>query len=183
MNNFNFQTEIQKIIENKQLAEVRFRDVPGEFKVAFILNINAEFITLAEVDNLGELDGIGMYFFDQISSINTSTLYLNRLKKNVTASVWEEAMKSIAGVTDFSFSGLAAFLEKKKKFVEVAYEADFMPVGKIVGYDNQALSFIEIDELHTQPIAHTVILLSAITRMSLDTPYIRDIETSLNKRL
>lgn len=184
MKNFNFQNELKNLIEKQKLVEIRFRELTGDFKVAYILNANSEFITLAEISDHGELDGVCMYHSDEICSFSYETFYLNKLEKKVNPSALKQALKDIEKVKDFSFVGLASAFEDTDTIVEVAYEADSKPAGKIIGHDENTLFLVELDDEFKGPqgfLAYTLINLSTVTRMSLDIPYMRDIATSLKK--
>lgn len=181
MKNFNFQTELQKIIEKKQLVAVRFKRTPEEFKVVYLLDANDEFTTIAEIDNRGELDGVCMYHSDEINSVSTYSQYLSKLEKKIDPSTLKRVLSTIENVKEFSFTGLASAIENTDTLVEVEYENGFRPVGKITGHDEQALFLTEFDDESKEPLAHFLIKFSAITCMSLDIPYMRDIVASLKK--
>lgn len=179
MKAFSFKSEIKKIIDTHQLTAVRFVNAPDEFRVAYIINANPHFTTLAEITNKGKFDGISMYLTSEISSLSTNTPYIDQLAQKVEASVLIDVLKIVNPVKEFSFTGVAAVFKGSDTLIEVEYETDFRPIGKIGGYDDQALLLFEYHEKHRGPIAHLLIKFSAITRMSIGIPYMRNIDASL----
>src|SRR6185369_4558171 len=136
MKNFNYQDELQKIIDNKQLAEVRFHSNPGGFKVAYILNTNAKYLTLAEIEPKATLDGVCVYLMTDVYSIKVGTTYVNTWSKKITdESQYEQALKDIEGITDFSFEGFISRFENTDTLVEILLENTETLAGKIVAHD------------------------------------------------
>jgi len=174
MNNFNFQNELQKLVESKKLIAVRFRSVPEEFKVAYILNANSEFTTIAEITDTGGLDGVSIYPSDEISSLGFKTEYLDELETKVDPSTLNRALANTATVKDFSFKGFAAAFANTDTLVEVEYETDFRPFGKITGYDDEGLYLEECDDEFDTSLASFLIKFPAVQCMSLDIPYMRE---------
>lgn len=180
MQKFHFQNEISKLVENKTLTAVRFKKTPGEFKVAYLIDVNTEFTTLAEIDERGELDGVCMYRSEEISSFSTHTQYMSKLEEKIDSSLLEHALEKIEKVKEFNFRGFAKAFENTDTLVEVEYQTNFGPAGKIIGYDEEALLLHELDE-HDGVISHALIKFSSITCMSIDIPYMRVIVASLKK--
>lgn len=181
MKTFSFQDELQKIIDGKELTAVRFYVTPEEFKVAFVLHSDQEFTTLAEINELGEFDGVCMYRTEIICSWSTDTPYLNKLKKILNPSALDQAVKDISPVKEFTFHGFVAAFENTNTLVEVAYKGNFKPAGKIIGHDEHALALVEIDENYTDPIAHSLIHFASVVRLSIDIPYMRETAAAFQK--
>lgn len=175
MDKFNYIDELKKIATNKQLVEVRYVDRPHEFHVAYILDANEEYLTLAEIDQECNFDSITIYRAESIRSIKTETSYLKKLAMKVSPGVYEKALKNIENLKTFSFEGFCAAFEGTNTLVEVACVNEDTLTGKIVGYDKEGLALNEYDGKQVGVVGYALVSFPTIDWLSVDTPWLRNI--------
>jgi hypothetical protein len=184
MKNFSYHHELQKIIDNKQLSEVRFYSNPGKFSVGYILSANDEFLTLAEIDPKVHLDGVSVYRTEDVCSVKVETTYLGKFGKKIkNDSLYQQAIKSTEKMKKFDFEGFISTFIHTDTIAEIHTDNTESLAGKIVGYDGEVLAIDEFDDKGRHS-ARTYIKLALVMRLSVDVGWTRKISRSLaNKKI
>ena len=89
MQQFDYQAELKKIIDGKQLVEVYLHDAPT-YKVAYILSANNEYLTFAEVSSSATFSGVIICHLSDVDSVRAETPYLGELAKQIKE--WAEIL-------------------------------------------------------------------------------------------
>ncbi|PWU24137.1 hypothetical protein C5B42_00550 [Candidatus Cerribacteria bacterium 'Amazon FNV 2010 28 9'] len=179
MKKFSFKDELQKIVSTKQLVQVHFQDDPSQFKVAYILAVNNDFITLIEVDSSAAFDGVCIYPMEDVTAIKVDSLYVGELAKRVSDSIHAMALQEVKNVKKFTFEGFISGFENSKTVVEISYEKDDGRAGRIIDHDNEVVVFDEYREEGANRLARAYIKLDSILRISVDVPWTRTVSRSL----
>jgi hypothetical protein len=174
MSSFNYITEIQKIIDSKELVEVRVYSNPGMFNVAYVLGANQEFLVLAEIDPKANLDGVCVYQMENVISIKQKTPYLAKFSQKISdQSQYNQAYKDFELLTDLTFEGFIADFEGKDAIIEVLCDEGETVAGKIVAHDEHILVLTELDSKKGTTEGTTYLNKDAIIRLSVDVPWIK----------
>ncbi len=180
MKNFNYQNELKKIVENKQLVQVYFHDTPSDYSVAYLLSADDDFITLAEIANTAAFDGVTIRHMSDVDIIKPDTIYLNELMKQITDdSLYQQAMKDVEGIEKFSFDGFISGLENTGTIVEILSTNGDNFTGKITGYDDEVLILEEYRSELPRTLSRAYIRLKVVAQISVDIPYLRIIARAL----
>lgn len=176
MTKINYQEELGKIIDTRKLVEVRFQSTPGEFKVAYILNIHKKFITLLEIDPKNSFDGVCMYRSEDVVSLKLDSGYLKKIEKNILKStMYERALKDIESIQEFSFDGVVSLFEGTNEILDFACKNGNSVAGKVISNDADIVVIDGIDEDDLTHLSRCFLRFDAITRIGIDIPYVQDI--------
>lgn len=179
MNPLNYQSELQKIIDGKQLVEVNLHGAPT-YLVAYILSANDEFLTLGVVSSSATFTGVTICRTDDVDSISVESIYLSELVKQISAnSIYEQAIDDIKDITELTFDGFAAGLEGTKTLVEITTDNDDNIAGRIVSHNDNVLVLDEYSSESDRRLRRTYFNRNTIVRMSIDVAWIRTIARSL----
>ncbi len=179
MSNFSYQSELKKIIDTKQLTQISF-NTDSEFKASYIVNANDEYLTLIEINPSATLAGIAICRVADIESIKVETLYLKEFMKMLPDdSLYQQAMKKIEHVKEFSFDGFASAFEKTDAVIGIACENDDTFAGRIVDHDDKVLVLDEFYVEYDHRFARSYIKLSTVSQISFEFPWLRTITRSL----
>ncbi len=183
MNNFNYQNELKKIVQSKQLVQVHRNSTTNEFKAAYIVSIDDKYLTLIEVANDGTPFGVSIRHMDEVDVIKVETIYLSELAKHVNRdALYQQAMKSIENIKRFTFDGFASGLENTNTIVEVLKENGDVLIGRIVGHDDKILVLDEYREETDRRFARCYITFEIVAQISVDIPYLNIITQSLTDK-
>lgn len=182
MKKLNYQNELKKIINSKQLAEVFLHGAPT-YKVAYLLSANKDFLTFAEVSSSAQFAGVIMCRMQDIDSISLDSLYLKEIVKQIPGdSLYQQALQSITGLKKFTFDGFISALENTKTVVEITTENEITIGGRIVGHDDTVIVFDEYAAGNDQRLAHTFFDRTTIIRISIEVPWLRTIARFLAEK-
>ncbi len=173
MSSFNYITEIQKIIDSKELVEVRVYSNPGMFNVAYVLGANQEFLVLAEIDPKAHLDGVCVYQMDNVISIKQNTPYLAKFSQKISGTAqYDQAYKDFEALSDLTFEGFISAFEGKDTLVEVLCDGGETVAGKIFAHDEHILVLSELDSKKGTTDGTTYLNKDSIIRLSTDVPWV-----------
>ena len=179
MKTFDYLSELNKLIENKQLTEVYLQGDPT-FIVAYILNATAKFVTLAVVGSNATFSGVSIVRFEDIDSVSVQSTYLSELAKQIqNTTIYDQAMQCIKPIATFTFDGLAEGLENTKTIVELTQHNDEVSAGRIAGHDSKILVLDEYSTESDKRLKRTYFNRETIKRFSLGLAWLRTIERFL----
>lgn len=179
MSSLNYHAELQKIIDNHQLAEVHLHGVPT-YKVAYVLNVNEDFLTFAEVSSSATFAGVIICRMEDIDALKTDSLYLGELAKQLTdSSVYTQAIHTIEQLKKFTFDGWLAAFAGSTTVHEVVYGNEDSFAGRIISYNDDILLIDEFYADADRRFARTYINRDVITRLAIGVPWTRTIARSL----
>lgn len=179
MKALDYQSELQKIIDAKQLVEVVIHGFPP-FIAAYILNANDEYITLAEVSSSATLAGVMILRASDIDYISVETLYLSELIKQIKDdTVYRQAIVNVQNIKDFTFNGFAQCFEDSSTLVELTLYDEDIIAGRIVGHNDKILVLDEYSTHSDRRVRRTYFNFDSVSRITLDIPWIRTIARSL----
>lgn len=179
MNSFNYQAELQRVIEQKQLAQVFLNGAPT-FKVAYLLSANEEYLTFAEVSSSATFAGVMICRLSGIDAVKVSNLYLGELIKQIPGeSLHQQAQKTIESIKEFTFDGFLTAFEGTKSIVELVDDNEDTFAGRLIGHDDQVIAMDEFYTEYDRLFARSYVNRSIITRMGVEIPWLRTIALSL----
>lgn len=182
MSAFDYQAELQKMIENKQLVEVSFYGAPT-FKVAYLLNVNEEYLTFAEVSSSATFSGVILCRMNSIDWIASEAIYLDELSKRITDdSMYQQAQENIKSIKKFTPSGFLSAFAETQTIVELTDEDENIIAGRIIGYGKQHVLIDEYASEHHERVARKYVDVVGIARIAIDVPWLRTIALFLADR-
>lgn len=182
MNTFDYQDELRKMIDNRQLVEVSFYGAPT-FKVAYLLSANEDYLTFAEVSSSGTFSGVILCRMNSVDWIASEAIYLTELAKQITdESLYKQAQESIKGIKKFTPSGFITAFAGTETIVEFTDEDENIIAGRIIGHGKQHILVDEYASEHHERVARKYIDIVGIARISVDVPWLRTITRSLADR-
>lgn len=182
MNTINYQEELQKLIDTKQLVEVVLQDLPS-YLVAYILAANAKYLTLAIVSSSATLTGVSIVRTSDIDSISIESIYLSELVKEIKDdSVYQRALDDIKDISEFTFAGFSESLEKSKTIVEITTNSEDSFAGRLVGHDDDIFVLDEYSTESDKRVKRTYFDQATIARISLDVAWLNTIARSLAEK-
>lgn len=173
MKKFNILSEIQELIQSKQIVEFDLNGI--EYLVyAYPLQANSEYITLGVVSPAGTLTGVTICRFEDVRLFSTKTIYIGEMTKLVEGeSVRQQALKEIEDIEEFTFVGVASYLQQSKIVAQISIDHDETFDARIVGFDD---AFMVCDEFmggKDKRLARTYFPISSICRIVLSTPMLK----------
>lgn len=182
MKNFNYIDELKEIIKNRQLVEVFLHGGPT-FKVGYLLHVNEDYLTFAEISPSATFSGVILCRMDDIEWISSESIYLDELSKQITdSSAYDQALRNIESIKKFTPSGIVEAFSGTKKLIELTSEDETVIAGRIIGFDKQYLLVDEYYAEYSQRFARKFINAVMIIRMAIDVPWVRTIEHSLSEK-
>ncbi|MBI1872237.1 hypothetical protein HYS10_02330 [Candidatus Collierbacteria bacterium] len=182
MKKFDFQTELKRIIDSRQLVEVNLHGAPT-YLVAYILSANDKYLTFAVVSSSATLTGVTICHMVDVDSISIETIYLSELAKQISDdSIYQQALKDVQNIKEFTFDGFASGLENTKTLVEITTDNDDNISGRIAGHSDDILILDEYSSESDRRIRRTYFNRETIVRISLDVAWIRTISRSLDDK-
>lgn len=176
MKEFNYKAELDQIIEGKQLIELRVYDVQKTFNVAYVLNSNEKYLTVAEINPKKQLDGVCIHLQADICSIKVDTPYLKQFVEKIDPEfLYERALKDIEQIGTFSFEGFVSAFEKTNTLVEILFENGNGITGKVIDHSREVVVLDEFEKKYADSTGHSYNNFSSITRISVDIPYLNEI--------
>lgn len=147
MSKFDYKTELNRIIDTKQLTEIQL-DGFENYKVAYLLNVNREFLTFSELNPAGLFAGVFMCQTSDIESIKIDSLYLQQFaKKKIDPTALPQAQKIIKNIKNFDFDGLLSAFAGSSQIVNLIMEGDNNFAGRIINFSDK---IIVLDEYYTE---------------------------------
>jgi hypothetical protein len=178
MKQFDYQAELKKIIETKQLVEVDI-DGPGH-GVAYILNANDEYLTFAKINNNAALDGVIICPMTDVNYVQTDTTFISELAKHITGKdLHQQAIKVVDGIKEFTFEGFISGLENTRTIIEFTDKDEDSFSGRILGHNDK---IIVVDEYYTEDsgrFARSYVNRATISRIVVASPWLNIITRSL----
>ncbi len=172
MAKFNYLDELKKIVDSKKLVELNLPQEEGV--VAYVLRVNEEFITIAEISASAILLAVSTYRLSDISQIKLDSIYLSEFSKMLTdKSLYLEAKKSIESMKDCSFNGFLEAFVGTETLVELADEKGDTFQGKIVSYEDDRIIMDEYYSQYDKRFARTIIKRDILVGFAVNTPRIR----------
>lgn len=179
MKNSIFLKELQSIIKSRQLVEINLKGAPT-YKVAYILAINDEYITFAEVSSSASFAGVIICFTEDIESISIDTIYLSELSKQIiNDSLYTLAENTIKEVREFTFEGFVSAFKNTSTVLEITTENEVTIAGRVITINNDILLLDEYSSESDRRIARSYFKREVIVRLAIDVPWLRTISRSL----
>jgi len=179
MQQFDYQAELKKIIDGKQLVEVYLHDAPT-YKVAYILSANNEYLTFAEVSSSATFSGVIICHLSDVDSVRAETPYLGELAKQIKDNfIYEQALRDTEGVKEFTFKGFVLAFENTNNIVELTLGNDDTVAGRIVAQDDKVIALDEYTAENDRRLARTYFNKDVVVRLAIDVPWLRTISRSL----
>ena len=179
MKKFDYQDELKKIIDTKQLVEVNLRG-DTEHAVAYIIDINDEYLTFARIGNDATLQGVIICLTNNLESIQVETNFINELSKDIRDdSLHTEALKIIEGVKKFSFKGVVSTFEGTETLIEVTTVDNENYSGKVIALDDRAMVFDEYYPQDHGRFARTYLNPSLFSRVTIGGTWLKIISRSV----
>lgn len=183
MKKFNYKDELKKIIENKQLTQVYLNGEPNQFKVAYIIDANSDYLTLGEINDNTSLDGVGIYRIRDIALLKVDTVYLNEFIKQINHdSLYKQISSDLVGIKKFTIEGFVSVFENTNTVVEILTEDANALVGRIIAHDDEAVVLAEFKAEVDRSMGRTYVNFDMIARIAVDIPYLRVISKSLTDK-
>ncbi|SRR3989344_3589862 len=179
MKQFDYQAELKKIIDGKQLVQVNLKSDQGQFKVAYIINADNKYLTLIELANDATPFGVSVRLLEDIEMFKVESIYLGEFVKHVSDEFYRLGLKSLENVKQFTFEGFASALEKTNKVAEILTENGDSVIGRVVGHDDGVLAFDEYLEDSEGRLARCYIKFDNIIQISIDIPHLKILARSL----
>ena len=182
MKQFDFQAELKKIIDAKQLVEIFLHGAPT-YKVAYLLNANNDYLTFAEVSSSALFSGVIICNLSDVDWIGVETPYLGELAKQIVDdSVYKQATEDIKNIKEFSFKGFVSAFVDTKRIVEITDEDETVTAGRVLNQDDKVLVFDEYSAENTRKLARMFFNKNSIIRIAIDVPWLRTIERFLEDK-
>lgn len=183
MKKFNFQEELKRLIESKQLVELNL-NLEGKLGhgVGYIIDANEEYITFARVTNDATLEGVTICLTQGIESIETETNFTKELAKDITNdALYQEAIKNVEKVKKFSFLGFVSAFENTPAIVDISSENQNY-TGRIIDHDDEMLVIDEYFAEDFGRFSRSYINPSIITSITVGGTWLKIIARSLSDK-
>lgn len=165
MKKFNSTNEFKQIIDQRELVKIFFGD-DETYYIAYILDVNEEYIAFASLNSFGNLQNIEIRLFDSVNTIETKTDLLKVMSQGVDSAVYDQALKEIADVKTFSFEGLESAFLNKNTLLQITINSNEDIVGRVVEINDIFLSLDTYSLSSKNTISRTIIHPSHITRIT-----------------
>jgi hypothetical protein len=180
MKNFDFQTDLKRVIDSKLLVEINL-GLGGNLNhvVAYIINANDDYLTFARISNDATLQGVTICLMRDIESIQTETKFIKELMKDITDdSLYQRVKKDIDKIKDFTFLGFISAFEATNTIIDITSENESY-TGRVFAHDDKILV---IDEYYAEDdgrFARSYINPSIITSITVGGTWLKIIARSL----
>lgn len=172
-------SKFNNVTKNKELVEISFHG-DQTYKVAYILGAADKCLLFAEVSSSGTVAGITICKTEDIDSVSLETIYISELIKQIPGdSLFNQAMKSIANVKEYTFDGFISAFENTKTIVEVTTDDENTFAGRIVEHSDETLVLDEYSSEMDRCLGHVYFNRSIISKLAIDVPWLRTIARSL----
>lgn len=181
MKNFDFQNELKKIINGKQIIEVDLNHNSHELShvKGYIVDTNDDYLIIARITNDLTLDGVTIYRMEDVESIQVETSFLKELNKGIVDdSLYQEAVEYTKDVKKISFRDFITAFEGSKTLIDVTTESG-SHTGRVFAHDEKILV---IDEYYVEDdgrFARSYINPKVITSITVGGAWLKIIQRSL----
>lgn len=164
------QSEFNQIKDRQELVDVFLKD-QSDMIIAYVLDSNDDFLTLAPITSTYSFGGAMMCRWVDIDSICAQTAINRQLTARIKdKAIFQQAQDKIKKLDSFSFEGLAKTLEGSQDLIRVAIASDVTIDGRIAGFDDQLMMLDEYALGRDVRTARTYININSITRMVVGMP-------------
>lgn len=180
---FSFENDLEEIVASKKLIEIQLNGESSLNKVGYIVAVNKEFLTFADINPTGAFVFVSIYRMDDINAIKVETVYLSEFSKKITDdSIYEQALKLVENIEEYSFDGFISAFEGTKQIIEIDDENDDELSGRIVSHDDKVVVLDEYYAEYAQRFSRSYIRKSNITKISVGAPWLQTISRALTDR-
>lgn len=173
MSTFSYIDELKKIITTKQLVEVNVHG-DGEHLVAYLLAANEEYLLFSQVTNDATFGGTTLRLTRDIESIQVETQFIKELSKDIDDdSLYQQAMKSIHGLKELSFEGIAELFEDSDTIISIKTVNDTLIAGKVIAHDDDILVIDEYYLQERERVARTYLNPSQIQYITIGSAWLQ----------
>lgn len=172
MKSFNYQSELKKIIDNKELVEITLTNSKSSHFKGYLLHADSEYLIFAAIGNEYVFQGVGIVRKSYLESIQVETHFVSQWKKGIKDdSIYAKAQKSISSIKEFSFEGFVKAFEGTETLVDVVTEVENY-TGKIIGHDDEILVIDEYFAEYETRYSRAFINPANIQSITIDSPWL-----------
>jgi hypothetical protein len=183
MQTFNFQTQLQELISERQLLEINFNLLEGLSHLkGYLLDVNDEYLLMASITNDLTLQGVTMCLRKDVISFQIETNFLMELQKGLTDDeVFQQAIAFTKKINATSFLGFISALECSPTLVTIVTETESY-TGRVISHDDEMLVLDEYYAEDTGRFARTFLNPSHIISITTGGAWLGIIERSLQDK-
>lgn len=177
----NIDAIIRSWIDDKKLVQIWNRENPQDYSIAYVVNFDDNYLTLAEISTAGIYMGIIVCHLDEINSFETDSLYLAALSKSISVSnVYQQIEKHLSIVKNWTFNGILNDLKGSETLIGLIAINDTY-AGRVIDVSGEVVILDKYECENNRCVGRVYLKTNDLIEINLYRPWLNVIQSALTE--